>query len=246
MCQFFSFVTDPVGHPAEYYHFDWEYRKAHLDDDGADSHSHICAHFALDEDRCNKYEFNPLTKAFTIDQINSKRDDSEAAEKWANRLDFKTIDEPLIVKPIVNPLELPKVEQVTDEQIGWLKDWASVWAPVRDSVGYSVRYSVGDSVEASVWGSVGYSVRYSVWASVRDSVWAPARDSVWASVRDSVGDSVVAYTSSFFSINYERDFSPAIKLWESGLVPSFDGKTWRLHSGTIADVVYEWTPEVQE
>ena len=202
MCQFFSFVTDPVGHPAEYYHFDWEYRKAHLDDDGADSHSHICAHFALDEDRCNKYEFNPLTKAFTIDQINSKRDDSEAAEKWANRLDFKTIAEPLIVKPIVNPLELPKVEQVTDEQIGWLKDWASVWAPVRDSV--------------------------------------------WASVRDSVGDSVVAYTSSFFSINYERDFSPAIKLWESGLVPSFDGKTWRLHSGTIADVVYEWTPEVQE
>jgi len=202
MCQFFSFVTDPVGHPAEYYHFDWEYRKAHLDDDGADSHSHICAHFALDEDRCNKYEFNPLTKAFTIDQINSKRDDSEAAEKWANGLDFKTIAEPLIVKPIVNPLELPKVEQVTDEQIGWLKDWASVWAPVRDSV--------------------------------------------WASVRDSVGDSVVAYTSSFFSINYERDFSPAIKLWESGLVPSFDGKTWRLHSGTIADVVYEWTPEVQE
>ena len=238
MCNFFSFVTDPVGHPAEYYHFDWEYRKAHLDDDGADSHSHICAHFALDEDRCNKYEFNPLTKAFTIDQINSKRDDSEAAEKWANRLDFKTIAEPLIVKPIVNPLELPKVEQVTDEQIGWLKDWASVWAPVRDSVGDSVRDSVGDSVrdsvgdsvEASVWGSVGYSVRYSVWASVRDSV----------------GDSVVAYTSSFFSINYERDFSPAIKLWESGLVPSFDGKTWRLHSGTIADVVYEWTPEVQE
>ena len=214
MCQFFSFVTDPVGHPAEYYCFDWEYRKANLDDDGVDSHSHICAHFALDEDRCNKYEFNPLTKAFTIDQINSKRDDSEAAEKWANRLDFKTIAEPLIVKPIVNPLELPKVEQVTDEQIGWLKDWASVWAPVRDSVGYSVRYSVGDSVEASVWGSV--------------------------------GDSVVAYTSSFFSINYERDFSPAIKLWESGLVPSFDGKTWRLHSGTIADVVYEWTPEVQE
>ena len=206
MCNFFSFVTDPVNHPAEYYYFDWEYCKANLDDDGVDSHSHICAHFALDEDRCNKYEFNPLTKAFTIDQINSKRDDSEAAEKWANRLDFKTIAEPLIVKPIVNPLELPKVEQVTDEQIGWLKDWASVW------------------------GSVGYSVRYSVWASVRDSV----------------GDSVVAYTSSFFSINYERDFSPAIKLWESGLVPSFDGKTWRLHSGTIADVVYEWTPEVQE
>ena len=204
MCRFFSFVTDPVNHPAEYYYFDWEYCKANLDDDGVDSHSHICAHFALDEDRCNKYEFNPLTKAFTIDQINSKRDDSEAAEKWANRIDFKTIVEPLIVKPIVNPLELPQVEKVTDEQIGWLKEWASVRASVR----------------ASVWDSVGASVR----AAVRDSVWA----AVWDSVR--------AYFSSFFAINYEYDFSSAVKLWEAGLVPSFDGTTWRLHSGESADV----------
>ncbi len=242
MCQFFSFVTDPVDHPAEYYYFDWEYRKARLDDDGADSHSHICAHFALDEDRCNKYEFNPLTKEFTVDQINSKRDDSEAAEKWANRLDFKTIVEPLIVKPIVNPLELPKVEQVTDEQIGWLKVW--------NSVRYSVRYSVWNSVRYSVGNSVGNSVRYSVWSSVRysvgNSVWNSVRYSVGNSVGDSVRDSVWAYFSSFFAINYEYDFSSAVKLWESGLVPSFDGTVWRLHSGKNADIVYEWMPEVQE
>ena len=264
MCQFFSFVTDPVNHPAEYYYFDWEYCKANLDDDGVDSHSHICAHFALDEDRCNKYEFNPLTKAFTIDQINSKRDDSEAAEKWANRIDFKTIVEPLIVKRIVNPLELPQVEKVTDEQIGWLKEWASVrasvWDSVRDSVWAAVRISVCDSVWDSVWAAVGASVWISVWASVwdsvgasvraavRDSVWAAVRDSVRAAVRDSVWDSVWdsvrAYFSSFFAINYEYDFSSAVKLWEAGLVPSFDGTTWRLHSGESADVVYEWTPEV--
>ena len=121
MCNFFSFVTDPINHPAEYYFFDWVYRKSHLDDDGVDSHSHICAYYLLNEDRCNKYEFNPLTKAFTIDQINSERDDSEAAEKWVNRLDFKTVVEPLIFKPIVNPFELPAVERVTVEQIDWLK-----------------------------------------------------------------------------------------------------------------------------
>ena len=160
MCEFFSFVTDPVNHPAEYYYLDWAYRKANLDDDGADSHSHICAHFKLNEDVCNKYEFNPLTKRFVIDQINSDRDDSEAAKKWANRLDFKTVVEPLIVKPIVNPLELPKVEKPTDEQIGWLKDW--------DSVRASVWYSVWASVRASVWNSVGASVWDSVWASVTD------------------------------------------------------------------------------
>ena len=202
MCQFFSFVTDPVGHPAEYFHFDWEYRKAHLDDDDADSHSHICAHFALDEDMCNKYKFNPLTKQFIVKQINSKRNDSEAAEKWANRLDFKTIVEPLIVKPIVNPFELPKVEKPTDEQIDWLKEWVSILASVRASVGASIL------------------------ASVRASVWA--------------------YISSFFDIKYEYDFSPAIKLWEAGLVPLFDGTTWRLYTGKDARVVYEWTPEERE
>ena len=250
MCQFFSFVTDPINHLAEYYHFDWEYRKAHLDDDGADSHSHICAHFALDEDRCNKYEFNPLTKMFTVDQINSERDDSEAAEKWANRQDFKTIVEPLIVKPIVNPLELPKVEQVTDEQIGWLKDWSSVGYSVGSSVRSSVRSlvwasvwdAVGDSIWDFGWSSVWYSVGSSVGSSVGDSIW----DFGWSSFGDSVWDSVWAYFSSFFAIEYKFDFSSAVKLWEAGLVPSFDDKVWRLHTGKDAKIIYEWTPEVQE
>jgi len=234
MCNSFSFVTDPVNHPAEYYFFDWEYRKANLKEDDADSHSHICKEFNLREDECNKYEFNPLTKAFTIDQINSGKDDSEAAEKWVNRLDFKTIVEPLIIKPIVNPLLLPKVSKPTDEQIGWLKEWAPVGDLARALCWASAVASVGASVAALVLDSIGASVLGSIGASAGDSVW----DSVWASVW--------AYFSSFFAIKYEYDFSPAIKLWESGLVPSFDGKTWRLHSGTIADVVYEWTPEVQE
>ena len=215
MCNFFSFVTDPVNHPAEYYFFDWEYRKANLEDDGVDSHSHICAYYKLNEDKCNKYEFNPLTKRFEIDQINSERDDSKAAEKWAQRLDFKTIIEPLIIKPIVKPFELPKVEQVTDEQIGWLKEWASVMA--------------------SAWASIEASIEASVGASVGDSVW----DVDWDAVRVSVW----AYISSFFDIDYKFDFSSAVKLWEAGLVPSFDGTTWRLHSGTDAKIIYEWTTE---
>ena len=230
MCNFFSFVTDPINHPSEHYYFDWEYRKAHMEEDGADSHSHICARFKLDEDVCNKYEYNPLTRKFVIDQVNSNRDDSEAAEKWVNRLDFKTIVEPLIIKPIVNPFELPAVERVTDEQIDWLKSWAPVWNSVRNSVGNSVWDSVWNSVEDVVWASV-WEV---VWASVWDVDWDAVRVSVWA------------YFSSFFAIQYEPDFSPAVNLWEVGLVPSFDGTTWRLHSGKSADIVYEWTPEVQE
>jgi hypothetical protein len=219
MCNFFSFVTDPVHHPAEYYYFNWDYRKANLDDDGADSHSHICAHFRLDEDECNKYEFNPLTGSFVVDQNTSERDDSDAAEKWARRLDFKTVVEPLIIKPIVRPLNLPEVKKVTAEHIQWLSEWASVRDSVRDSVRASVR--------ASVWNTV--------WNTVRASVW----DTVWNTVRASVWDTVYAYLSSFFAVEYEHDFSCAIKLWEAGLVPSFDGKTWRLHTGKDAHVIYE-------
>ena len=199
MCKFFSFVTNPVDNPGWYYYFDWQYRKANLDDEGVDSHSHICAHFNLDEDRCNKYEFNPLTNKFEIDMINSERNDSEAAEKWAKRLDFKTVIEPLIVKPIVHPFELPEVTEVTAEHIQWLREWASV--------------------RASVWNSVG------------------------ASVRDSVGASVASYVSTFFAIDCEYDFSSAVKLWEAGLVPSFDGRTWRLHTGKNAKIVYEESEE---
>jgi hypothetical protein len=229
MCKFFSFVTEPENNGGKRFYFDWDYRKANLnahpDDDSADSHSIICKHFKLKEDACNKYEFNPLTKEFVVDQINAPVDDRVQVEEWVNNLDFKKVVEPLIVKPIVNPLELKMVKKPTKAQIKLLEEWVSVWA--------SVWASVCDSVWASVRASVGDSVCDSVWASVCNSVG----DSVRASVRASVG----AYISSFFDIKYNYDFSSCVKLWEQGLVPSFDGTTWRLHSGKKAEIVYEWT-----
>ena len=250
MCNFFSFCTMPDS-TSDFYYFDWQMRQA--DKNGADSHSHICAHFRIDEDRCNKYEYNPLTGVFTVDMRNAVKDDSKRAEKWVKQLDFKTVIEPLIIKPIVNPFELPKVEIPTDEQINWLIEWASVGDSVRASVGASVGALVGDSVRDSVWASVrasvgdsvGDSVRASVGASVGALVGTLVWDSVWDSIRDSVWDSVWAYISSFFAVKYSIDFSSAIKLWESGLAPTFDGETWRLHTGKHARVVYEWKKEVK-
>jgi len=249
MCKFFSFVTEPEINGGKRFYFDWNYRKDNLQQEN-DSHSTICKHFGLNEDVCNKYEYNPLTKEFKVDQVNSPVNDRIQVEDWVNNLDFKKIVEPLVIKPIVNPFELPMVEKPTDEQIQLLKDWASVRASVWDSVRASVRASVWASVGDSVWDSVGASVWDSVGASVWDSVGAPVWDSVRASVGGSVWDSVWAsvwasvgaYISSFFDIKYKYDFSPAIKLWEQGLVPSFDGTTWRLHSGKKAKIVYEWKP----
>ena len=69
----------------------------------------------------------------------------------------------------------------------------------------------------------------------------------WASVWDSVRDSVRAYTSSFFNLQQWKyikhkkgvnPYRPLIELWEKGLVPSFDGKIWRLH-GKDAKILWE-------
>jgi len=81
--------------------------------------------------------------------------------------------------------------------------------------------------------------------------WDSVRDSVRASVRASVGGSVGAYCGSFFLldrpawIHTEKidskgyPFQSAVTLWELGLVPSFDGKKWRLHGGLNGKILWE-------
>jgi len=212
MCNFFSFVSNGKG---KYFYFDWAQRTdKNIKIDSFDSHSEICSHYRVDCDKVNKYEYNPLTKVFKIDQINLKKDDSEYAELWVSKIDFKTIVEPLIIKKIINPFIDKRKLKVTEKDIALLKEWNSVWDSVRNSVGDSVRNSVWDSL----WNSVGNSVGDSVWYSVWNSVWA--------------------YISSFFTTPHKYDVSSCIKLWESGLVPSFDGKVWRLH-GYKGKTIYE-------
>jgi hypothetical protein len=224
MCQFFSFLSDGKG---TYIYADWVLRKKILTGDikvdsnqGPDSHSWLAKHFVKNgaEDKYNKYEYNPITREFTVDQLNTE-DDSISAEKWCNEIDWKRIVKPLNVKPIKHPL-YGEAKTPTELDKKLAKEWASVGASVMASVGDSVRNSVGDSVMASVRASVGDSV----WASVEDSVWA----SVWA------------YNSSFYNITYNINTTPSNRLWERGFVMSFDGTTYRLHSGSKATIVWEF------
>lgn len=148
----------------------------------------------------------------------------------------------------VNPLKINKPFD-KEKALKLLKEWVSV----RNSVWYSVRYSIRGSVGGSVWASVRDSVGGSVWASVWDSVWASVRDSVRTSVWASVWDCFYAYISSFFpnikkwrGIDHKEGVNPfqsGIDLWHMGLVPSFDGKVWRLHKGINAEIVLEITEE---
>ena len=77
MCQFFSLVSDGKG---KIMYFDWELRKKCLDnvlDYLPDSHTSIADYFGYrgkEEDILNKYEYNPLTKILTVDQLNTKND----------------------------------------------------------------------------------------------------------------------------------------------------------------------------
>jgi len=237
MCDFFSFVGDGYGN---YGAIGWETRKKWLDegsDNLPDSHTRILTTMGVPprmQDRWSKYEYNPLTGNFTIDEP-VEGHDHEAASIWVRALDFKKVVEPLIIRPIVHPFKVtPNI--VTEEDKENLRKWADVWD--------SVEISVWDSVEISVWSSVGASVGASVaahvGASVGASVAAHVGAHVGASVAAHVGAHVGAYISSFFDIKYQYDFSSCIALWDRGLVPSFDGKTWRLLSAPDARVVYEY------
>jgi len=221
MCRFFSLVTNGKG---RIMYFDWELREKCIKKElnyEPDSHTSIADYFGFKgskEDTLNKYEYNPLTKNFTVDQLNTIND-SKSIESFCKKLDFKKIIPQLILKPIVHPFEL-KPKKVGKKDIELLKQW--------------------NSVRDSVWDSVRDSVRDSVW----DSVWNSVRDSVWDSVRDSVG----GYTSSFFNlpkwkyVKHPEGINPfqcVIDLWERGFVPSFDGKVWRLHSGENGKIIFE-------
>ena len=220
MCKFFSFVGDGYGN---FLYSDWNTRKENTTEDH-DSHTTILTRNKVPprlQDRWSKYEYNPITKEFAVDQ-GVDGHDHEAAENWVRHLNFKNVVEPLVIKKIRNPLT-GKAKNVSEKEIALLEEWIKVW--------YSVRDSVGDSTGNSVWSSVGDSVGALIWDSVGHSVWDSVWDSVWASVW--------AYISSFFKIQYEHDFSSAVNLWNSGFVSSFDGETWRLHSGKTAEIVYE-------
>ena len=165
----------------------------------------------------------------------------EAFQKWS-----KLLDAVLVRKPIVHPFKVTSPE-VTKEHIDLLKQWPSAWSSAWDSEGYrvgdcvgvSVRDSVWDSVRVSVGDSVGYSVGYSAWSSAWYCVGVSVRDSVWAYCGSffRLPRSDWGYTDNIATEGYP--FQCLVTLWEMGLVPSYDGKVWRLHGGPDAKVLWE-------
>jgi hypothetical protein len=229
-----------------------------------DSHEDLIREYKLSDDG-RKQDFvrieippkngdylNPDEWIFKVDQEKTpdwfKREFAEMESRKIHAAWLKKLRKILPEQDLVHPfrdIEPPK--KITKRHLALLRVWASVWASVRasvwTSVGDSILASVGDSFLASVWTSVGDSILASVWDSVRASVWD--------SVRASVGDSVRAYYGSLFALPRSAwkytdkikttgyPFQPAVDLWKLGLVPSFDGKEWRLHGGKDGKVLWQ-------
>ena len=154
-----------------------------------------------------------------------------AQKKWKDKI-YSSFNLEKAKNPI-NPFKIEPPKKITEKHLKLLKQWELVRASVKASVRASVEASVGASVRASVWDSVRASVGASVWDSVKASVGA----SVGASVRASVGAYIGTlfpnikkwkYTDNIKTVGYP--FQSAADLWKMGLVPSYDGKTSRLHS----------------
>jgi hypothetical protein len=205
---------------------------------GMDGHEDIIEHFKLKDDGHNfaRVEIAPANGSYLnpdewVFKIDEKAKPGwwtpahEAEARGAKDAWQKRLDKILIHKPIVHPFkDVAPPKTITSKHLALLKKWASV----------------RDSVWDSVWDSVGASVGASVWDSVKASVW----------------DSVGAYAGSFFLLpragwkytdkiklpkGQVYPFRVAVDLWEMGLVPSFDGKAWRLHGGPGGKVLWEGT-----
>jgi hypothetical protein len=172
------------------------------------------------------------------------------------RIYKKQLYQIVVKKKSVHPFkDIQFKDKITLEHKLLLQEWDSVWDSVRgsvwDSVRDSVRGSVGGSVKGSIGGSVRGSVRGSVWNSIRDSVRDSVRGSVWDSVKGSIG----GYIGSFFRLKRKQwkhtekiktknyPYQSVVDLWMMGLIPSFDGTTWRLHAGKKAKIVFEITKD---
>lgn len=227
MCMFFSFCTEPNYHPGERFFLDWNLRKLSKYRNSGDSHSRICNVFGLAEGICNKFEFNPFTREFTVDKINSEVNDSVQAEKWVRSLDFKNIIPALILKPIIDPFEISVPDEPTVETLKLLKKWAA-----KKSVYYR---SAHNEISLKLC-SAGFKEAYETLIDVLNDLFSGwLFDYIRTRNRGMVF--VAAYATSFFDVKYRCNYTPAIKLWERGYFPikvwRNEDWNWELFSGRV-------------
>ena len=152
-------------------------------------------------------------------------------EEWKKEV-YSEINLKEAINP-VNPANLPEVKGITKEHITLLKRWSKECVYDRELyLGFGL-----------------FSVKNKVWFSAELKLINPSATNL-------ASDSINPRCSSRFtcwSLHYLRDiylmslfresrkrymYKNAVRLWKMGLVPSFDGKYWRLHSGDKGKIVF--------
>ena len=154
----------------------------------------------------------------------------------------------------------PLVEKTipNEKDIEDLKEWSSFWDSVDHITKTRPDEAVSDLIKNTVvknfdftkvsWIYVINSVRASINAyfhSLVDTntkeVEVSKKDDGWVTTK--IGECVFKFRIIPIDAKYRqkvsRDFSCINSLRNKGLVPSFDGNTWRLHSGEKAEIVWE-------
>lgn len=137
------------------------------------------------------------------------------------------------VAPAVIPLQLPE-PKITDEEIELLKQWSLLWR--------SVYTSIPALIPIWLWYWVGAVMAPPLGDPVAKAVFAVAHTS-HTSILGTVAAAMWAFLGSLFpSITADGyAFQPVVDLWKRGIIASFDGEIWRLHSGKKAEIVWEGT-----
>lgn len=187
---------------------------------GMDGHEDIKKHFKLDDDNLGVLCPGEI---FPKDYLNMTKPSQENKD-WTFRFDESC----------------PSWWRASHEKKAWsaclswyekilpLVNWKEARKPVHPfKLKIVKKVSIKQKFLLKKWGSV--------WDSVGDSVW----DSVWGYIGSLfyLKRTQWKYTNNIKTKSYP--FQPVVDLWKQGLVPSFDGTFWRLHSGKKAEVVFK-------
>jgi hypothetical protein len=171
-----------------------------------------------------RYETIELIREVSYDEL------KKLAQREEEKLGYRMSD---ILFPI-NPFDIDR-ENVTQKDIELLKEW--------DQVHWLMNYPSGG------WPPI----IYSIWETLTGSPWSDVIDMFMSVVEiDNLASEAAAfwaYISSFFPNikkwefikhkEYVNPFKPGSDLWRSGLVPTFDWKTWKLYGGKNKNLLWE-------
>jgi len=223
MCSFFSFLTSPEYHGGRKFYMDWNKRKKNLDA-WSDSHSGIAKAFGLNEDFCNKYEYNPFTRQFWVDQINSQVSDEIQVQTWLEGFDFSRVIGPLMVKEVDNTRKI-LTEQDKIKAITLINQF--IEKPHICDNYYVLFGKFRDQVMSTVGIPVYNVIVNSLISSLQEKLTKPTHNNLISSAPS--WNSVIAYAASMCDTNYSTILDPLVELWDLGVIAYERDEVWTLY-----------------